>query len=475
MPASLFKQIPRGLFGPLGDRHAELYWDLLIGLYECEFERPPFVVLRQSALEIAEHVVLASPMWADRRQELTEVEADLEAEQATPADVAADPGAVLRAVARRLVARLERSGWLHLQFRKGLGEIMCFQPHAARILDTLIKVARNEQPALQGYVHSIAALLEPKSIAQRPGIALSEAARCTVDLARELKILERNIHGFIEKIVEEASSAAAVLEAGLEQYERAIMGNYHRLKTVDNVYRQRSAILERLEAIERDPSFVELASEWYAAQPGAEPAHERVSRDLTLIRTQFDEIPRIVSEIDERNARFSGVALRKIRYLLRQDRRVEGQLQFIVEQLARSDAPEPTFDIHRCELLSDGFLYTAPRDRPKPKPRTLRARAKSDDPRLRADAAAKLRRLYSRARLEEVVAALLRNRASADMAEIPMQQDPDYVRALFIASFGLDGGSSFRFEQDRTHQVSRPPYSHPAGRLIRRASQLGEK
>jgi hypothetical protein len=30
--------------------------------------------------------------------------------------------------------------------------------------------------------------------------------------------------------------------------------NYHRLKTVDNVYRQRSAILQRLDAIDRDDS-----------------------------------------------------------------------------------------------------------------------------------------------------------------------------------------------------------------------------
>lgn len=467
---SLFKRVPRALFGPLGDRHAELYWELLVGLYECEFEHAPFVVLRQSALEIAEHVVLASPMWEDRRQELADVGAELDAEAGSPAETGSESDAILRSVARRLVARLERSGWLHLQFRKGLGEIMSFHPHAARILDTLIKVSRDEQPALQGYVHSIASLLEPKSIAQRPGVALSQAARCTVDLARELKILERNIHGFIEKIIDEASSPAAVLEAGLEQYERAIMGNYHRLKTVDNVYRQRSAILERLDAIERDPNFLELASEWYATQQSAEPASERVARDLALIRTQFDEIPRMVSEIDERNARFSGVALRKVRYLLRQDRRVEGQLQFILEQLARTDVPEPDFDIHRCELLSEGFLYTAPKDRPKPKPRTLRARSKAEDPLLRAEASAKLRRLHSRARVEAAVAALLRERTSADMAEVPMLGDSDYVRAMFITSFGLDGGSTFRFEHDPA-QVVRPPYSHPGGKIVRRTAR----
>src|SRR6266571_4212972 len=115
---------------------------------------------------------------------------------------------------------------------------MCFHAYAARILQTLLDVARDEQPVFQGYVHSIASLLEPKAFAQRPGVSLSEAKRHTLDLVRELKILERNIHVFTQRLLEEAASAAKVLEEGLERYERVVMANYHRLKTVDNVYRQ---------------------------------------------------------------------------------------------------------------------------------------------------------------------------------------------------------------------------------------------
>jgi hypothetical protein len=58
---ALFERIPRGLFGPLGDTYAELYWDLLATLYMCEFEREPFLVLRPVALEIAENVIRLRP------------------------------------------------------------------------------------------------------------------------------------------------------------------------------------------------------------------------------------------------------------------------------------------------------------------------------------------------------------------------------------------------------------------------------
>src|SRR3989454_5998835 len=66
----LFERIPRGLFGPLGDPYAELYWELLATLYTCEFEREPFVVLRSTALEIAENAIRTSSLWATRRAEL---------------------------------------------------------------------------------------------------------------------------------------------------------------------------------------------------------------------------------------------------------------------------------------------------------------------------------------------------------------------------------------------------------------------
>jgi len=66
----LFERVPRGLFGPLGDPYAELYWELLASLYEHEFEREPFVVVRPVALEVAEQVIRGSRLWAERRQDL---------------------------------------------------------------------------------------------------------------------------------------------------------------------------------------------------------------------------------------------------------------------------------------------------------------------------------------------------------------------------------------------------------------------
>jgi hypothetical protein len=485
----LFDRVPRGFFGPLGDPYAELYWELLASLYQHEFERGPFVVVRAVALEVAEQVIRGSQLWAERRQDLEALaredepaEGKVNGGRGTRARATADTSAisagadddatVVRSLARRIVARLERSGWVHFQYRAGVGEIMSFPPYAARILETLLKVARDEQPVFQGYVHSIAALLEPKAFAQRPGVSLSEAKRHTLGLVRELKILERNIHLFTQRVLEEMATAAAVLEEGLERYEQAVMANYHRLKTVDNVYRQRSAILERLDAIERDEGALDAAADWYAAQRGGQKPEARiaVASDLGLLRSQFDAIPRIVEEFDARNARFSGVALRKIRYFLRQDRRTEGQLQFVVDALARGDAPDLEFDVFKCELLTDGFLYTPPTERARPKPQALAPRSTTDREQLRKEAAARLRRLFSRRRIEEFVEALLAGRSAASLGEIAVDADDDYVRLLLLASYGLDGGSPFRLIPS-AERIRKGLYGHPGGRIERTAKR----
>src|SRR5215469_15585008 len=268
----LFERVPRGLFGPLGDPYAELYWELLATLYIREFEREPFLVVRSVAIETAEQAIRTSNLWATRRGELEA----LAREEESNANVQ-DENAVVRALARRLMARLERSGWIHFQYRSGQGEIMSFHPYAARIAETLLRVARDEQPVFQGLVHSIAALLDPRAFAQRPGVSLMEAKRNTLELSRELKILERNIHLFTQRLLDEANTAAAVLAEGIDRYEHAVLANYHRLKTIDNVYRQRSAILERVAAIERDGQALESAAEWYGMQHSMETARARAA------------------------------------------------------------------------------------------------------------------------------------------------------------------------------------------------------
>jgi hypothetical protein len=468
-PPPLFSRVPGALFGPLAGSHAALYWSMLSTFYHHEFEREPFFLLRSVVVDTAEELIRESPSWSERREELLALAGDADERTQTPPDEAS----LLRATARRLVARLETAGWFHFEYRSGVGDVLNFYPYAARILEALVRVARDEQPLFQGYAHSIASLLRPDVFAARPGVSLSEARRNTLDMVRELKILDRNIYASTQRLLDAATTAAGVLEEGLDHYRHAVLANYHRLKTVDNLYKWRGEILHRLDAIEHDARALEAAGRWYAEQHGtdAEAAGGAVAADVRLLRMQFETLPQLVDDIDARNARFSGVALRKLMYLLRQDTRTEGQLQRIVDALARDQAPDLVFDVYRCELLADGFLYTPVRRRPRSEPQPLARRAVATTD-LRRDIAPRLRRPFSRSRVEAFVEGLLGARATASLGEAAPDTDTDYVRLIYTVAYGLDGRSPYRFDPQQAapdeRQERHGPYGFPRGFLGRR-------
>ncbi|WP_224242318.1 Wadjet anti-phage system protein JetA family protein [Hyalangium gracile] len=464
----LFGRVPAALFAPLSGALAPLYWAILARYYQYEFEREPVALVKPAAIELAEQLLQASPAWQGRHEELLSLE---EAGAPPEAEHGLEEGAITRTMARRLVSRLEATGWFHFEYRSTLGQVLSFHPWAARVLDTLVRVARDEQPIFQGYAHSIAILLKPDTFASRPGVSLREAHRHTLELVRELKILNRNIHAFTQRLLEEVTTASGVLEEGLDRYRQAVMANYHRLKTVENLYRWRSDILLRLDAIEHDAGSIAAAARWYAEQLALDlaAATRQVEEDLRLMRMRFETLPEITDDIDARNARFSGVALRKLMYLLRQDRRTEGQLQYLVEKLARDEAPELEFDVYRCELLRDGFLYTPPTRRAKAAPQKLPMRRRALSEAQRRQLAERLRSPYARARIEEFVSELLGARQAGTMEELPLRDDEDFVRAIHLVGYGLDGRGRYRFrpaEAPAAH-VRGGAYGVPGGRFER--------
>jgi Wadjet anti plasmid transformation system JetA-like protein len=462
---ALFDRVPASLFGPLAGGHAPLYWSILACLYHLEFEREPLFLVKPVVLDTTEELVRDSALWRERREELLALD-DAEEADHGPDVQPTDEAALLRATARRLVARLEASGWFHFEYRSAVGEVLSFFPYAARVIETLVRVARDEQPVFQGYAHSIASLLKAEAFAARPGVSLAEARRHTHDLVRELKILERNIYASTRRLLEEVVTAAGVLQEGLDRYRRAVMANYHRLKTVDNLYKWRGEILHRLDVIERDTRALDAAARWYAEQEGVDraTAADRVAEDLRLLRAQFDALPALIDDIDARNARFSGAALRRLMYFLRHDARTEGQLQLVLDALAHDQAPETMFDVYRCELLAPGFLYTPPRRRPRPTPQPLARRPAADDAALRREVAPRLRRPFSRPRVDAFVDALLGSRDSAPLSAAAPETDQDYVRLIYTVAYGLDGASPYRFKRNPAPPEARVPADpEPAG------------
>lgn len=454
LPA-LFAAVPPTLFRPLAGRSAPLSWGLLARLYVAQFEGQPGAMLRAVANEYAEDVLRASPDWDEAREEIAEGD-----EGDAPELSAPDEAARVAAFAKRLVDRLARAGWIHFEFdsRAG-GEIVNFHPYASRLLRAMMAVARDEQPLLEGYAHRLRSLLEPRAFGRNPGLALREVKQTTLEFVLELKTLNQNIGASTRRMIERAVTASAVLEEGFDRYQPRVMRNLHRLKTSENFFRIRPDVRRRFDEIEHDEITLERAAHWAAEQSGSATsapmdvpaAAEVVREDVRLVRRHLDALPEILDDIDRRNARFTGIARRKLRYLLQQHQYLEAHLQGLLADVAVGRVPDAEFELYRADLLHDDFLWTPPAKRERPVPRPL-ARAATPD----AGAVAKqaradyLHRTCSRrvinARVRQMMETL-GDGARVRLDALPVGDDQSYTWAIHMVAYGLDGESPFRFER----------------------------
>jgi hypothetical protein len=438
----LFASVPATLFLPLGAEYRSLYWGALARFYRYEFEEPTNGLVRATAWELAEEVLRSAPEWREGRAALVGALAPDELHEMMTSEEQQ-----LRATARRLVDRLERAGWFHFEYRSQLGEVLNFYPYAARILDPLLRIARQEEPVLQNYAYAIQHALRAESVAARPGWALEEARRKAAEFVRELKVLNRNIYDHTRRLLQEATTAAGVLEDLMGRYQRRVMGSFHKLKTVDNPFRHRGEIFARLDAFERDELLLDRAARWHQEQYDTDPASARaaVGHALRTVRQQLETLPALLVDIDARNSRFSGVARNRLLYLLSRNRHVDGQLQGVIDAMVAGTAPEFALDLYHCRLLGDDFLYV-PRQQRTPREATPLDVVTATDPAVLQEKAQRLmNQPFGERAIRRYVDAALAGRDRMSAEELPLASDDDYVRYVCVIAHGLAAGAPYRF------------------------------
>jgi hypothetical protein len=432
------------------------------------------------ANEYAQEVLRTSPSWADAREELSEGMDESES-------AILDEDSRIVFYAKRLVDRLARHGWFHFEFdsRAG-GEVVNFHPYASRLLRSMMGVARDDQPPLEGYAHRLRSVLAPASFSNHPGLALREAKETMLEFVLELKTLNQNIGASTKQMIDRAVSARAVLEESFDRYQPRVMQNLHRLKTSENFFRIRPEIRRRFDEIEQDEFSLDRAARWLAEQSGSPTraamdlptAAVAIREDMHLVRMHVDALPTILDDIDRRNARFSGIARRKLRYRLQQHQYLESHLQAMLADLAEGRLQDIPFELYRADLLHDDFLWTPPACRVRAVAKPLTRGAPPDAAtvmeRVKADL---IHRSSSRRMIDARVARLMAGTGVLALDAVPVTDDEGYVWAIHMVAYGTDGDSPYHFERQtcgradcldpecRICRTRRGPYVLPNGVL----------
>lgn len=474
---NLFSEIHKELFRPLAGVHANLYWQVLYVLYHLDFEDEPFEITKEFALDHISQILETNDEWKTTH----DIDEELPADGLYEKDEARQAEGEARIFARRLLKRLQLCGWFDYEYRKEFGYVLNFFDYSARLMHTLAGIARKEQVSFQGLAYGVKASLAQESFQERPGVALETAQKNTVDLVRELKILNRNIHRYVDRIFKDALAADELIRLHMDIYQKQVVeGNYHRFKTSDNIYKFRQFIVDRIDALQKDSALVDAARAWVAEnyQMDNETAGKKVREWCELITAQFRSVDRIISDVDRRNARYSGVTLQKINYHLHQDKLLEGQLMTVLEALLNRGISEDTaesisgklFELYEIEAIAGDSLYTNPKKGAAHQPSDLSLKKmpmQTKDDLLKRHQQ-EMDRRFTRKKIYQFAVELLGNRLSISLDEVPVEDDHQFIRMIYLLSYSNDSSSPYSVELKRDEWVWKSGYGFRPGRIIRK-------
>jgi len=459
MTVQFFQDLPLQFFRPLVGGFAPLYGVVLARLYELDFEGEPFEITQDVAIEQA---ALLIEQQAEFLADSAHFRERLQEEWSSPGtiDASAESGEQTeereaRRLARYLLKRLETCGWFDYEYRESRkGYVLNFRDYAARILHTLVQVAKREQPSFEGLAQSIKAALGPQELAENPGVALYNAQESTRTLVREIKILSRNIRRYIDRALKEAKTSKELLELQLDIYQKKVIdSSYHRFKTTDNIFRYRSFILKQLNAYEEGTDTFTRAREWTLKNSDVDST-VGVMDWVQMIRNQLGSIHLFTEDLDRKNARYTATTLQRIGYLLNQDHLIENKLYALLENYGKKAhqftyLPTPHFAAFKIRFWDQYSLYRKPKAKAEMAVQSLELDAVSEDTKRRVLAKTKqsIDGQFSKRRVHELARQMLLNRPKGlPVSEAPFETMDDFIRFVFISYHGIEKKAPYAVE-----------------------------
>lgn len=424
--ADLFATLHPALFRPLGDPYARVYFRLLDALHGAKFDGTPLEVPKRVAVTIAEEILRSSDEWSARREELIRSVADEDALE----DVE-DPqdDEVARATAGRLLRRLVSCGWFRFEYYPEVGEVLNFHAYPARLLTVLRSIARDEQPILSGYANAVASLLDSHRFEMRPGLHLDMAARETIAFSRELRILHGTIQDSLESLAGQDLSVPQIVDETIHRYAERVRKSYNNLKTRENIFGWRAYVMKRLGEISDRPALRANAARELIELQGLNPetAEDAVEERIAMMLGHIDVMPQLVQGIDERNTRYTGLASRRIAYLLRQNDGFDAQLQFLVDKLGEGSLLSLDLPLYRQQHVSSESWYRARRYSPPARQTALLPDEEVDERVVREQMGRVLGKKFRPEKVAQWADELLGDRSSIEIAETRIGDDESYV------------------------------------------------
>ncbi|AGL03131.1 Wadjet anti-phage system protein JetA family protein [Desulfoscipio gibsoniae] len=448
-----FTQVPDNFFSIFSRNLKEIYVDLIFLIYQ-EYNKRIYTLSR-------DHVV---DLFSEYLEGLGE-----QAWQVEEGEAAGETAKSAREQALQYLRRLVDTGWLNLEPEPDYTFRISIPDYTIVMLEAMNKIRTGYRVEFKGRILSIY-----QNLSGSEGfsyVALQQAYESTQELIDGLKSLNHSIKNYTEKLLE-AKDVRAILSQIFDVYQTKILGEqYYRLKTSEHISKYRVGILKRTREWRSNRNeLVRQAGIMVREKrvPDAATAENLIYEWIEYIDASLgQEMDRLLSEIDRRNARYARSAADRLRFKLHQGRGAGRHIYTVLAYLGQlaKESGEKTLapgEITRSIALfpqvavDNQSLRKPPVARQTHKPQPLQAASVSDEVRQKQllQFGSRVAEEITVGQLNNYVDSILGERDICPIEQVPLNSRSQWVKLIYIILFSQSPVASYRLEGERSETIA---------------------
>lgn len=375
-----------------------------------------------------------------------------------------------------LLRKLKWAGWVEFEMqRDSFEENVIIPDYAIKFIDLLYSIVEEKQVEYNSYVFATYSSLKLASIEKGETYnAIITAYNNTIQLINELKSLYNSLGRFHRKMCNQDNINEAINEHFFEYKEYSDEMIFPRF-TRDSVPRYKSPIRDMLSDIladkERLENTINIASK-NSKYKSREEAEDDILNKIRTVLEVYENIDSTMNQIEQKNTDYVRASVKRIQYLLTNDKELKGKLVNILKNSKHEkvlEQMEKEVKLLRQEYISKDSIYLrSSNDKRKQGNPIALKETKELDSKTLYDFAKSLENLYSNKKINDFMSKNFKDRPFINSNEIELKSVEDLI-LLILATIKADkSGKSFYYFEDSDEIINNNGYRIPNIKFIRR-------
>ncbi len=375
-----------------------------------------------------------------------------------------------------LLRKLKWAGWVEFEMqRDSFEENVIIPDYAIKFIDLLYSIVEEKQVEYNSYVFATYSSLKLASIEKGETYnAIITAYNNTIQLINELKSLYNSLGRFHRKMCNQDNINEAINEHFFEYKEYSDEMIFPRF-TRDSVPRYKSPIRDMLNDIladkERLENTINIASK-NSKYKSREEAEDDILNKIRTVLEVYENIDSTMNQIEQKNTDYVRASVKRIQYLLTNDKELKGKLVNILKNSKHEkvlEQMEKEVKLLRQEYISKDSIYLrSSNDKRKQGNPIALKETKELDSKTLYDFAKSLENLYSNKKINDFMSKNFKDRPFINSNEIELKSVEDLI-LLILATIKADkSGKSFYYFEDSDEIINNNGYRIPNIKFIRR-------